>query len=665
MDTKEKMIENVPPDTESTNTNEDIKNSLHECISTLDNFIKQIESNKTILAEDYKRIYSFHTWIDDEELIHEFNADEFEKVYEQNIAYVNSQKNFIKQVIELPIVKENKFSNHMKKLLDDCVNEVRYSFTNFESENLLFSFIYSNDFSIRYASVFILSEFSQFDSNVVLIGGNGSGKSSLAKTLKGDDQEHISVIPAQKTLYFSLYDKSMLETRPKDLENLLLENNIGRSKTEDDYEYFEFQNNQFTKLIVAMREEYMNYLIYCEEEGRIPNKDESIFGVLRKIFKTIFSEIEINFKSDNEHYMNCTKKGNTYHLNALSEGEKAVMYYAISVLMARKDSFIVVDEPETYLNPSLTNVLWDMLIKERQDCKFIFITHSIDFVLGRSDSKIAWIKDFQYPNTWVFEFVEDNFILPKTMLTEVLGSQKPIAFCEGNDKSSIDYRVYRSLLDEKYTVIPVGGHLNVIKYCDVLSNSNLIRRECIGIVDGDNFPNEKTEELSNKNIIVLPFNEIEMLLLSDLVMKYTMQAVRPIDAERRISDFKTKFWEKVEEKKEKIILTATRNVVNEYIQNEKIQKYDTIENIKDSLNHISMYDVDTVHSVFSKKLDKVIEEKDYDNLLQTCNLKKEVSCGIANNFLDSDYEDKAIQQIMSNIELQAKLLDKYFTAVLQ
>lgn len=328
--------------------------------------------------------------------------------------------------------------------------------------------------------------------------------------------------------------------------------------------------------------------------------------------------------------------------------------------MARKDSFIVVDEPETYLNPSLTNVLWDMLIKQRPDCQFIFITHSVDFVLGRSDSKIAWIKNFQYPRTWVFEFVEDNFDLPKTLLTEVLGSQKAIAFCEGNDKSSIDYRVYRSLLNEKYTVIPVGGHINVIKYCEVLSKSDWIGRECIGIVDGDNFTDEKIKELSNTKIIVLPFNEIEMFLLSNLVMKYTMRAVRPIDAEQRILYFKEKFWEKAYDKKEKIVLIATKNVVDEYIQKEKVQKYDTLENIKSGLSHISNYNVDATYSAFSKKIDKVIEEKDYDGLLQVCNLKKEVSCGIANSFLDNDYEDKAIQQIMSNKELQEKLSEEYF-----
>lgn len=642
------------------NKTEEIKKRLDGLVEILDNFIKEMESNKPELENYYKDSYSFNSWTDVKGIEHRLKSDEFDNTYQRNIKHVNKQKDFINCVKELSFLKENKLSKQMKEMLDNCLNEMKYDFNNYSFENLLYGFTYNEDFSDNYASIFILSKFSEVDNNIVLIGGNGSGKSTLAKSLKGDDQEHISVIPAQKTLYFSLNDKSMLAARSKELQNILLENNISKSKTEDDYDYFQYQNNQFTKLIVAMREEYMKYLMTCDEEQRVPNKEESIFGVLRSIFKTIFPEIQLDFNTENEHYMNCKRNGCTYHINALSEGEKAVMYYSISVLMAKKDSFIVVDEPETYLNPSLTNVLWDILINERRDCQFIFITHSVDFVLGRSDSKIAWIKDFQYPNTWDFEFVEDNFTLPKALLTEVLGSPKAIAFCEGDDKSSIDYKVYRSLLGERYTVIPVGGHLNVIKYCEVLSNSGWNTRDCIGIVDGDNFSGEKVQELATKKIVVLPFNEIEMFLLSDLVIDYTMQSVRPVDSQKRISDFKESVWRKVSERKEAIILRATKNVVDEYIQKEKIQKYDSLENIRCGIEDIAKYDVNSVYDEFSKKIRKVIEENDYDSLLVLCNLKKEITRGLANALLDKDYEEKAIQQIATNKKLQEKLLEKYF-----
>ena len=115
-------------------------------------------------------------------------------------------------------------------------------------------------------TILLLAKFSGIERNIVLIGGNGSGKSSLTNALKVNDTENICVIPAQKSLYFSMNDMSMLSTIKSDLVALLLENNINKSKTMDDYTYYNFQNNQFTKLIVAMKEQYTEYLIKCEEE---------------------------------------------------------------------------------------------------------------------------------------------------------------------------------------------------------------------------------------------------------------------------------------------------------------------------------------------------------------------------------------------------------------
>ena len=40
---------------------------------------------------------------------------------------------------------------------------------------------------------------------------------------------------------------------------------------------------------------------------------------------------------------------------------------------------------------------------------------------------------------------------------ELLGSRNDIIFCEGNDKTSYDSKLY-TILFPKYTVIPVGGH---------------------------------------------------------------------------------------------------------------------------------------------------------------------------------------------------------------
>lgn len=344
----------------------------------------------------------------------------------------------------------------------------------------------------------------------------------------------------------------------------------------------------------------------------------------------------------------------------MSEGEKAVIYYAVSVLMAKNDSFIVVDEPETYLNPSLTNQLWDHLIKVRKDCQFIFITHSVDFVLGRNDSKIAWIKNFNYPDEWDFEFIEDDFALPKTLMTEILGSKKPIAFCEGDDKSSLDYTVYRSLIGDDYTVIPVGGHTDVIRNCEVILDSPWLNTETLGIVDGDHYTQEKIDVLQDKNIKVLPFNEIEMLLVSDEVLHHTMKVIYPMDFQDKIDKFKDEFFKMVEKECDKIALANTTLNINEFVAKEKIQQFDSVTAIEDNLRRISEYDVRSIYDSKVLQIKSMISEKDYRKMLVLCNLKRKITRELAHRYLDSNYEIKAVQQIQTNEELQMLLQERYF-----
>ena len=572
-------------------TIEDIELKLEKCEKFLEDYEKQAKDKKTELEQFYKQTYSERTIYNSEGREIKCVQDGFQDTYQSACTYIKKQLEFIKQIKSLNIISQNKFSRQMKKLMLECVEGMENQFSYIDLENLLYGFSYKIDFAEEYIAVLILARFSSVEENIVLIGGNGSGKSSLAKTLKGNDRENISIIPAQKTLYFSLNDMSMLSTRLKDLENLLLENNIDKSKTKDDYDYFCFQNNQFTKLIVAMREQYTEYLMECEEKGIVAEKEKNIFGQLRKIYKVLFPEIKLHFRTETSDYLVCEKDNNFYHVNALSEGEKAILYYSISVLMAKRESFIVVDEPETYLNPSLTNILWDLLVGERKDCQFIFITHSVDFVLGRNEARIAWIKNFVYPNHWKFEFVEDNFALPKTMLTEVLGSKKPIIFCEGDTKSSLDYTVYRALFGEQYTIIPVGGHLDVIKYCDVLSESKWLGIECLGIVDGDNYSADKKQLLETKGIKVLPFNEIEMFLLSNEVLGHTMETILPVKAHERIDEFKEQFWKRVTEKSSQIALTTTKILADEFVQKQRIEKYDSVLSIEQNLSKIAEYNV--------------------------------------------------------------------------
>ena len=122
------------------------------------------------------------------------------------------------------------------------------------------------------------------------------------------------------------------------------------------------------------------------------------------------------------------------------------------------------------MNLALITRLWDRLEKERKDCRFIYLTHNLDFAASRINSEKLWMKDFTPPAQWNLEKLPSDENLPEILYMELLGSRKPILFCEGT-KASLDYKLYTRLFPE-YTIIPSEGHLQVINYT-IIKNQKL------------------------------------------------------------------------------------------------------------------------------------------------------------------------------------------------
>lgn len=638
---------------------------------SIGNIIRIMKESRAYLKKEesgVKRYYlsNYQNWIfyTSEGNEKRFDADGFDAAKDFCLDYLNRNIAFAEEVKNIQFKNETKLSKQLKNLVSEYEKELVsniYEGTQ-NSNDLIFRIQSILDFHKKYNSIITLYEFCDIEENIILVGSNGSGKTSLVNELKGNDQNLISIIPAQKSLYFSINDTSLLSTRLVDLQKLLLENNIRKSKLSDNYDYYSYQNNQFTKLLLAMKEQFIEYLINCKKTGEVADDNGSILGKITQMFRIIFPDIEVYENSSESEFLSFKKNNNIYQINGLSEGEKAFIYYACSVLMTKENGIIVVDEPETYLNTSLSNTVWDLLMNERRDCTFIFVTHSVDFVLARDNTKTIWIKKFEYPNSWVFERIDDQFELPKRLLTEVLGSKKPIIFCEG-DKSSLDYSIYRCLFEKKYTIIPIGGHMDVVKYCKVLNASEWVGIECKGIIDGDNYSQQAIEEYTKASVFVLPFNEIEMFLLSDIIVEDTICNIYGDKATARIQKYKDEFWNTVKQKKEKIIMDKIKKDTESFVRNFVVENFDSVESVEENLKKVSDYKVSNEYEIFKSKLEEVIKTKNYEEMLVYCSLKKEVSNGIANSVLDKDYINKACIRLMSNDSLKEEVKAKYLPSL--
>ena len=87
----------------------------------------------------------------------------------------------------------------------------------------------------------------------------------------------------------------------------------------------------------------------------------------------------------------------------------------------------------------------------------------------------------------------------------------------------------------------------------------------------------------------------------------------------------------------------TKIIVDEHIQKQRIEEFGSVSDIEENISKIAECNVQEIYENNLSRISEIIEKRDYEKLLVVCNLKKEISRGLANQYLDKDYETKAVQ----------------------
>jgi len=501
--------------------------------------------------------------------------------------------------------------------------------------------------------------------NTVIVGKNGSGKSSFASFFKNSFSDNIVVIPAQKYLvYKPLHDHKSLTMNCEGLSLIQRRDYISDlRKSEDVYNILSSIEDVFSNLITTFCNEEikkgLNYYYKKSTEGT----ENSLLTQVNNVLSNIIPGVQVQINSDCR-CIDISKANNIYNVNAMSDGEKVTLYYILHVILASKDSYIIVDEPETFLNTSVANRLWNSLEEIRPDCKFIYLSHNINFIMSRKLAKLIWCVEYTYPNKWVLEDVEfQDSLLPKELMISLLGTQKTILFCEGIVDEVSDYSFYSSLFSDKVFVYPVGGHREVIQYVRKF-NSSLLNGyyNAVGIIDHDFLSEETIDDYLKDKIFTLPFNEIEMALLCDELLENVVSLYADESTTKaKIARFKEEAFELLKSNKGKIVSENVKYYIEEQITTYKITNAQNFETIIDGVNgwFNELKDKD-LFKLYDDKISSIIEHKDYNEFLKISSLKSALSRGLANKFLDSDYLLKAIQRVSKNADLRELLVEKYF-----
>ena len=510
-----------------------------------------------------------------------------------------------------------------------------------------------------FKAIKLFSFISKVDSTTVIIGANGAGKSSLINELRKNSIDEMYVLPAQKLLYFML--------NIQERNNVTKEKYISESKQVDikidtiDLYPFQIENsisNTFTKLITLLVKDYTN--IVTRRSRKEKDLPLTLWDRVEQIWNQIFPEIIFELEPD-DRVVKVEKNGSKYSINGLSDGERCILFYIGNVLLAPENSYIIVDEPETFLNAAVYNELWDLLISERHDCQFIFASHNMDFVQSRTNATYIWFKKFEAPYNLEYQKLDDSLNLPLKLLTEVSGTKKPILFCEGT-KTSIDYQIYSKLFSEFCFVKPVQGHKQVIQYTKAYNKLKKSHgNEAYGIIDYDWMDGARIQNYKKKNIFVLPFNEIEMFLIDEEIVNYVLSDDEE-DKKQKIKKLRDTVIGLCITNKDKIIRIALKKKLDEFMEGNLIETREPTEDeARIFLENLSeKFDITVTLENITKMVEDSIASSDFSTILKICNLKNEIIGSKEIKEIVSNLKEKSLRSIALDNDLQKKLRQKYF-----
>ncbi len=347
---------------------------------------------------------------------------------------------------------------------------------------------------------------------ITIIGTNGAGKSRFCSALVDELGDKAYRISALKALFPSPSSATPLPGSIDDLFNRMNAANPqvkNTAETEFDKLFYVMLSDEFRELMNFKAHKLM------DEQMEFP---KTKLDITVKKWQEVFPKNKV-LRENGKLMFTSEGYEDKYPLLRLSDGEKSVLYYIGAVQYAMPDAAILVDDPETFIHSSIMRTLWNVLEQMRPDCTFIYNTHDVEFASSRIDNQCVWVKEFDpEAMAWDYEVMPSSRNLD-TALLDLLGSRKPVLFIEGDDKHSIDSRLYPLIFPE-YTVKPLGSCNKVIETVRSFGDlQNFHQLESRGIVDRDRRSDEEVDYLRRKNILVPNVAEVENILMLEGVIR--------------------------------------------------------------------------------------------------------------------------------------------------
>lgn len=543
--------------------------------------------------------------------------------------------------------------------------------SNFESCKSIFNNILVNSYFA--SEIFkLFASIGFVNSNIVIVGANGSGKTLFADNIREVLEKIDSgiVIPAQKLLILPTFEcipnhKIAYEEYVKGQKENYDDKITFSLKGNDDHPYsIAKQYSKDMALLISnlVSEKVVRNNEYCQ---KIKDKDivcENEFRSTLDDVIDIWNEVMQDKKLTYDSYYNlqinyCDNDSNvkTYAAYNMSDGEREILYVVGRVLLSSKDSLVIVDEPEIHLHKSISNKLWDILEHKSSDRIFIYLTHDIDFASSRFAKKY-WLKSCSlgFIKKWDFQPIPENDI-PQEFLMKILGSREKILFCEGNKINSLDPKIYEILFPH-YTIVPLETCKNVINYTKAFNKIKDRYSEAYGLIDHDFRTEDQLNKLKNDGIYSYNVAEIENLfLLEDFIKGYANYKNEVCNIENIKTDILEKFYKDIDLQTSNYVTSKINCLFNE----SHIEKSNTKDSLSSKYKEFTdKIDIDSIYQSRYDEINEIYKKRDYKKAILYYN-NKGLHTVVEKIMNFPDYINRAMRYLKDSDEAKDILRKEY------
>lgn len=496
-----------------------------------------------------------------------------------------------------------------------------------------------------------LSFLSEEKRNVVFVGPNGCGKTTLLRHLISlTGEKDISYFQADRLL---LIDTSYNPERDEKKFNETLNytyNHATNVNTSDQGYHINKQLNQIIALFEKKRSSELEQFV----AGKISKDDCKTEFILRTWNGLI---------KDRELYCNGTLRvrmlnGQDYEIKHLSSGEKNIFYFLSSIILQEEKRYYFIDEPENNLNPSIVTQLWDILESQRPNSIFIYLTHDNEFVSSRINSKIYWIRKYD-GKEWIYETLPENDNLPQKLMVSLIGNKQSVIFCESENEEKYDSIIFKMMFPH-HKIVSSGGCTKVISKVKAYKQAGLPQK-AYGIIDCDYRKQDFLEGQQKHNVYFLPFFEIENFLFCEEILKEMIKNYSK-DSENAYNNVFNAVKNDFIKNKERFVIRNVATRLHELGFKDKIKKLTSRVELKEDYNkHLASINLDDIFNEYDNLYAEILNKNEFNTILRyydnkniLTDFEKEL------DFVDNiSYEEQVLPFLKENISLLFRLKEKY------